>query len=65
MGILPGTPIRLIQSFPSYVFELRRTQFAVDKDIANTIFVRLVEGKEIPDVTEKEVTHRFRWARKH
>ena len=64
MGILPGTPIRLIQSFPSYVFELRRTQFAVDKDIANTIYVRLVEGKETPDVTERVVTHRFRWGRK-
>jgi DtxR family Mn-dependent transcriptional regulator len=43
MGILPGAPIILIQSFPSYVFQARQTQFAVDKEIANAIYVRLEE----------------------
>jgi DtxR family Mn-dependent transcriptional regulator len=43
MGILPGAPVSLIQSFPSYVFQVRQTQFAVDKDIADAIYVRLVE----------------------
>ncbi len=43
MGILPGAPVRLIQSFPSFVFQVRRTQFAVDKEIAGAIYVRLVE----------------------
>ena len=43
MGILPGAPISLIQSFPSYVFQARQTQFAVDKEIADAIYVRLVE----------------------
>ena len=42
MGILPEAPINLIQSFPSYVFQVRRTQFAVDKEIADAIYVRLV-----------------------
>ncbi|MBE0481360.1 MAG: FeoA domain-containing protein [Dehalococcoidia bacterium] len=41
MGILPGTPIRLLQRFPSYVFEIRNTQFAVDRELANAIYVRL------------------------
>ena len=41
MGLLPGTPITLIQSFPSYVFRLGYTQFAVDKKIADEIYVKL------------------------
>ena len=43
MGILPGAPIVLIQSFPSYVFNASQTQFAVDREIADAIYVRLVE----------------------
>ena len=43
MGILPGVPLSLIQSFPSYVFQTRQTQFAVDKEIADAIYVRLME----------------------
>jgi len=41
IGILPGTPIHLIRRYPSYVFEVGNTQYAVDKDIANEIYVRL------------------------
>jgi DtxR family Mn-dependent transcriptional regulator len=48
MGILPGAPIRLLQSFPSYVFAAGQTQFAVDKDIADAIYVRLVEEEAAP-----------------
>jgi DtxR family Mn-dependent transcriptional regulator len=52
MGILPGAPIILIQSFPSYVFQVRQTQFAVDKDIAAAIYVRL-EQKTTSQTGEK------------
>ena len=52
MGILPGAPIILIQSFPSYVFQARQTQFAVDKDIADAIYVRL-EQKTTSQTGEK------------
>ncbi len=52
MGILPGAPIILIQSFPSYVFQVRQTQFAVDKDIADAIYVRL-EQKTTSQTGEK------------
>ncbi len=45
IGILPGTPIHLIRRFPSYVFEVGNTQYAVDKDIANEIYVRLENRK--------------------
>jgi DtxR family Mn-dependent transcriptional regulator len=43
MGILPGAPLKLLQDFPSYVFTAGETQFAVDKEIAEAIYVRLVE----------------------
>jgi DtxR family Mn-dependent transcriptional regulator len=47
MGILPGVPVALTQRFPSYVFQVRQEQFAVDKEIADSIYVRLV-GSEGP-----------------
>lgn len=46
MGILPGAPLRLIQRFPSFVFEAGQSQFAVDEQIADAIYVRLVEGED-------------------
>jgi len=64
MGILPGAPIRLIQSFPSYVFELRQAQFAIDKEVADAIYVRLVEGEETLRMSKGVPTHRFRWGRR-
>jgi DtxR family Mn-dependent transcriptional regulator len=39
MGVTPGMPIRVIQRFPSHVFQIGRTQIAVDEEIANEIFV--------------------------
>lgn len=62
MGILPGAPINLIQSFPSYVFQVGQTQFAVDREIADAIYVRLVE-EEIVSQTTEELPHRRRWLR--
>ncbi len=62
MGILPGAPVSLIQSFPSYVFQVRQTQFAVDKEIADAIYIRLVE-KETSLETEEKPPHRHRWGR--
>ena len=41
IGILPGTSIHLIRRYPSYVFEVGNTQYAVDRNIANEIYVRL------------------------
>ena len=39
MGILPGATIRLIQRFPSYVFQVGYSQFAVDRPLAEIIYV--------------------------
>lgn len=43
MGILPGVPISLLRRSPSYVFEAGFSQFAVDRDIAADIYVRLAQ----------------------
>jgi len=39
MGILPGMPITLLRKSPSYFFEVDQTRYAVDKEIANRIYV--------------------------
>ncbi len=43
MGVLPGAPVKLIQSFPSYVFQVGLSQFATDREISDAIYVRLTE----------------------
>ncbi len=40
MGILPGTSIKVIQSYPSHVFQIGYSQFAVDRHLAEAIHVR-------------------------
>ncbi|MFQ6136785.1 MAG: metal-dependent transcriptional regulator [Candidatus Hydrothermarchaeales archaeon] len=40
MGVLPGVVVKLIQSFPSFVLQVEETQIALDKEIAEEIFVR-------------------------
>jgi DtxR family Mn-dependent transcriptional regulator len=63
IGILPGTPIHLIQRYPSYVFEVGNTQYAVDKNIANEIYVRL-ENHYKTDSESDQQTHQRRHRRK-
>ncbi|MBI2341518.1 MAG: metal-dependent transcriptional regulator [Deltaproteobacteria bacterium] len=41
MGVVPGAPIKLLASFPSYLFKLGEGQYAVDSSIAGEIYVRL------------------------
>ncbi len=41
MGILPGMQVRLVRHFPSYVFNVGHTQYAVDRQLADQIYVRL------------------------
>ncbi|MCR2044666.1 FeoA family protein [Anaerosalibacter massiliensis] len=40
MGVFPGSSVKVIQTFPSYVFQVGYTQIAVDKEIADTILVK-------------------------
>lgn len=39
LGIMIGSDIELIQSFPSYVIKVGYTQIAIDKSIASQIFM--------------------------
>ncbi|MFA5276552.1 MAG: FeoA family protein [Candidatus Omnitrophota bacterium] len=41
IGAIPGISITLLQRFPSYVFKIGQSQFAVDKELASAIYVRL------------------------
>jgi len=40
MGVLPGNKIKLVQSFPSYIFRVGYSEFAIDTNLAREIFVR-------------------------
>jgi DtxR family Mn-dependent transcriptional regulator len=40
MGVLPGNRIKLHQAFPSYIFSVGFSEFAIDTNMAREIFVR-------------------------
>jgi Fe2+ transport system protein FeoA/rubredoxin len=40
MGIFPGMEINLVQKYPSFVFTIGYSQFAVDLELAREIFVK-------------------------
>lgn len=42
MGVHTGMQITLEQRFPSFVIRVGRTRIAIDKDIANSIKVKIV-----------------------
>jgi DtxR family Mn-dependent transcriptional regulator len=44
MGVLPGTSVTLLRTYPSYIFKVGYSEFAVDEDLAREIFVRLEKG---------------------
>jgi DtxR family Mn-dependent transcriptional regulator len=41
MGALPGISVTMMQKFPSYVFKIGQSQFAIDKEMAQGIYIRL------------------------
>jgi DtxR family Mn-dependent transcriptional regulator len=43
MGALPGVAVTLLQRFPSYVFQIGESQFAIDRELAQSIYVRLIK----------------------
>ncbi len=40
MGLLPGTKVALVRRFPSYIFRIGCSSFAVDKVTASQVYVR-------------------------
>ena len=45
LGVLPGVEVEMIQRFPSFVFRIGHSQMAVDRELAEGIYVRL--GKNL------------------
>ena len=43
IGALPGASITLLAKFPSLVFQIGQSQFAVDEGLASAIYVRVVK----------------------
>ncbi|MGC4084294.1 MAG: FeoA family protein [Vicinamibacterales bacterium] len=44
LGVTPGAPITVLQTFPGIVFLCDQTELAVERAVADTIFVTLAEG---------------------
>jgi len=42
LGALPGAPVSVIQIFPSIVFQVGQTQIALDKPLAQDIYIRRI-----------------------
>ncbi len=40
MGVLPGSDLGLIRTYPSYIFKVGNSEFAVDEELAREIFIR-------------------------
>jgi DtxR family Mn-dependent transcriptional regulator len=44
MGVLPGTSVTLMRTYPSYIFKVGQSEFAVDEELAREIFIRKEQG---------------------
>lgn len=44
MGIVPGVRVKMIQTFPSILFEAGYSQFAIDKEMAGSISVQVFKN---------------------
>jgi DtxR family Mn-dependent transcriptional regulator len=58
MGILPGAPLTLLQGFPSFVFASGETQFAIDREIADAIYVRLIKESVVSTIRKSASKHK-------
>ena len=43
LGVTPGAPVIVMQTFPGVVFLCDQTELAVERGVADAIFVRTVE----------------------
>jgi len=44
MGVLPGNSLTLLRTFPSFIFKVGQSEFAVDQELACEIFIRKAHG---------------------
>jgi ferrous iron transport protein A len=47
MGITPGISIRLEQQFPFFVIKVGHSRLVLDKEIARTLYVRIVTPQKM------------------
>lgn len=40
MGVLPGSDLHLTRTFPSFIFKVEQSEFAIDAELAREIFIR-------------------------
>jgi len=40
MGVLPGSELQVTRTFPTYIFKVGHSEFAVDTELAQEIFIR-------------------------
>ena len=45
LGVTPGARITMLQRFPGFVFLCDQTELAVERDVADAIFIRPVEQR--------------------
>ena len=57
LGVVPGSAVAIIQNSPSNAFQAGESQFAVDREIASSIYVRLAPDP-VPRAKRRKV--RFR-----
>ncbi len=55
LGLLPGTPVRLLERSAARVFQAGYSQFAVDVELAGAIYVRLEDARP-PGKARKDYT---------
>jgi DtxR family Mn-dependent transcriptional regulator len=44
LGVTPGAPVTVLQTFPGVVFLCDQTELAIERAIADVIFIRTSEG---------------------
>lgn len=45
IGLLPGRKIKILQNYPSYVFQMEHTQVAIDRELAQSIYLGNIEDE--------------------
>ena len=64
LGVVPGSKVELIQTSPSYAFQAGESQFAVDREMASCIYVRLQQRPAVAAQTEERGGRRFKGRRR-
>ncbi|MFC2171180.1 metal-dependent transcriptional regulator [Acidobacteriota bacterium] len=68
LGVNPGSMVRVKQRNPSYVVEISETLLALDREIADLIYVKRndieANGEESPAINNKKKRWRWGWRRR-